>query len=104
MAKDQIRFDDLTGALAQQGEHGLGPEHLDLEILGPRMHRRHGAGGRQPVAEARHSRHSRSLGPTDRLDLIASGEQGTHKMPVLARKILMDDQNFHRQTLISATL
>jgi hypothetical protein len=43
MAKDHIRFNDLSGALAQQGEHGLGPEYLDLEILGPGMHRRHGA-------------------------------------------------------------
>jgi len=25
-------------------------------------------------------------------------------MPVLAREILMDDQNFHRQTLISTAL
>jgi hypothetical protein len=33
--------------------------------------------------------------------LVASGQQGTHEMAVLARKILMDDQNFHPQTLIS---
>ena len=96
MAQDQIRPDDLVGTFAQEPEHGLGPDHLDLEILGPGMHRRHGADGRQPVTEARHTRHPRGVGSADRLNLVAAGDECTHEVPILAWEILMDDQNTHK--------
>jgi hypothetical protein len=59
------------------------------------MHRRHGANGRQPITEARHTRHPRGVGSADRLNLVAAGDECTHEVPILAWEILMDDQNTH---------
>jgi hypothetical protein len=62
------------------------------------MHHRQGVGGGQAIAKAGNANHSRGLGSADRLHLVASGQQGADKMPVLAREILMDDQNLQWQT------
>jgi hypothetical protein len=60
------------------------------------MHRRHGANGRQPITEARHTRHPRGVGSADRLNLVAAGDECSYEVPILTREILMDDQNTHK--------